>query len=331
MVAIEDVLKLVGTPRLGISGSKNVQIDVAKEARDSERAKHNVERMDGLQKKILGLIKKRYKFDISTEDSDVIERELMVDGVKIADVQLERRYRKTAYKKVVEEMEDHLEGIAFHKNRGRHITDTIRRNSKLYIHAERLLEDFDIILGGNLGLAVEYNVNPLVSYKEPRETLIVPEDSTTKLSANSIRLLAQIGFALPLEKAYLTKYNKEAAKGAPNGGVNVTEVSSRKAVEGGHTEKDLTDYTNIVRSLIPVPTEDHTKKWDPELPYLVRKDISFESKKDIMPWYELATGRNGERLGVYVGIKSVYERLQELKENGARKIKVPFSEVKSVF
>jgi len=122
MVNIEGILKLVGTPRLGISGSKKFQIDVAKEAGNSERAEHNIERMKGLQGRVLELIKKRCRFDAFTMDSDSMEKELYIENEKIANVKGDCRYKKTPYKNVVEGMENYLQGIAFHVNRGRYIT-----------------------------------------------------------------------------------------------------------------------------------------------------------------------------------------------------------------
>lgn len=323
-------LKLVGTPRLGITGAKKYEIDVAKEAVNAERAKHNIEQMEALEERIVELLRKKFRFNPFAMEADVEERDLVVEGTKIADVRGECRYRKTPYKSIVNGMEDHLNGILFNAKRGRHMTDVVKRDC-VYVHAGRLLEDFDITMAGNLNLGIEYNVIPAIVCKQPGETLIVPADADRELSANSIRLLMQIRGALPLEQAYLRKYNKEAAKGAPKNGVNVTEVSSRKVIEGGVIEKDTADYMDIVRTLIPVPTENHEKEWDPELPYLVDERLTLKDKQGFMPWYELCNGRNGERLGVYVGVKSLYDRIQELKEGNTQRIKVPYAEVKKVF
>ncbi|MFC1727847.1 hypothetical protein ACFLZ7_00065 [Nanoarchaeota archaeon] len=319
---IEEILKLVGN-RAGA-------IKVSKESVYAERAEHNIQRMEEAKERLNELIRKKCRLDVFTMNSDIESKALIVGGDKIADIQAESRHKKTPYKKIVEGIEGHLQGLAFNANRGRHTTDVVKRDGAPYLHVGRALEDFDTIVAGNLGITIEYNVTPAIEYTELNGQLVIPNGADKELSANTIRLLMQINYALPKETAYLKKFKKEASKGSPKKGVSVTPVSKGKVVEGGKTEKTVIDYMDVVRTLIPVPTENHTRDWDPELPYLV-SEASFSKKKRIVPWYDLEQGRNGERLGTYVGIKSLYDRVQELKHGTTRKISIPFADVKSAF
>ena len=333
MVGIEEILKLVGTPRLGSAGIRKLEIDVAKEALLAQRTEHNIERMKDLKKKISERIARRYRFDTYIEKEGVVERQLYADNVKLADIKGELRYKKTPYKAVAEGMEAHLLGITFHFNRGRWMTpDLTRRGNEPYVHAEKLIDDFAIEMAGHLSPAVECNITPAIEWKEPKETLIIPQNADREISANSLRLLMQINYALPLEEAYLKKFRKTAAEGASKNGVNVTEVNSRKAVEGGSVERETTDWANVVRSLIPAPMENHDREWDPELPYLADSSKWFGPRaKEILAHYELSDWKPGEKKGMYVSVRSIYERIQQLKEEGAGKAKEHYAELKPVF
>ena len=325
MVGIEGTLKLMGTPRL--NGSK-LEIDVARDLERSQRAEQNIERMKEMKKKILDRVSRRFRIDAYCSEEGEIERELVVEGVKVADIKGEVRYKRTPYKQVAEGMESHLQGLAFHFNRGRWLTDVVRRDGQAYVHAGRLMEDFDIILAGHLGITVECNVVPAIEWREARETLIIPGDVGKRISASDIRLLAQIGYSLPLEESYLKAYRRAAAKGAPKKGVNITEVSSKKAVEGGTIEKETVDWTAVVRTLIPVPTRDDHREWDPEIPYLFQIDKQFGPRfTEVQAHYELSPGVNGERPGTYVSVRTAYERMQQLKEEFTGKTKEHFAEV----
>lgn len=333
MVGIEEILKLVGTPRLGPAGVRKLEIDVAREAVLAQRAEHNIEIMEDLKDKISERIARRYRLDAFMTKDGIIERELYAGNDKLADVKGELRYKKTPYKKVAEGMEAYLQGIAFHFNRGRWMTPGLtRREHEPYMHVESLIDEFGILLAGHLSPAVECNITPVIQWKEPGETLIIPANADREISANAIRLLMQIGCALPLEKSYLKKFRKEAAKGAPKEGVNITEVSPRRAVEGGSVEKETVDWADVVRSLITAPMENHDREWDPELPYLADQTKWFGPRaKEVLAHYELSESQPGEKKGNYVSIRTVYERMQQLKEEGAGRAKEHFAELKTVF
>lgn len=328
MASIEDTLRLVGFPRQleGIDG-----IDVAKDLESFQRAEHNVERMETLRKGIMELIKRRFRFD--SYAGKIVRRDLKVNGEVIAEVQGERRFGKTAYKAIVDGMEAYLLGMAFHTGNGGVLPNVSAESGSPYVHAQTMYDNFQIVLGGNLKPAVEYNVIPANKLQPLENSLAVPVDAARKLSANSIALLAHIDLALPAEKDFMKSYKKASAAGAPKGGPRVT-VAGRTSVEGTSTEREQVDYTDVVRTLIDVPMSHHERHWDPELPYVISEEFSLDELRELMPWYDLTQrDRSSKRMesGIYVGVQSVYDRMQELKEEGFRTVKIPTTKVKRTF
>ncbi len=329
MASIEEKLTLVGLPKVGQISHKT--IGVAAELEDFQRAEHNVERMKELRKAIMEQVKDRFRFD--SYAGDIVRRDLRVNGEKIAEVQGERRFKKSPYKGIMEGMETLLLGIAYHVGNGGSLYNVTRDRENPMIEAQHLLDEFGIVLGGHLNPGVEYNVTPTVQWQQPTTYLVVPAKADRKLSANSIVLLAQIDAALDVEEKYVKAYKRAASRGATDDAPRVTAASVDTAVEGDSVEKAQVDYTNVVRTLIDVPMQHHERQWDPELPYLVSEEFSLDELKELMPWYDLEQKRASSRMdaGIYIGIRGVYDRIQELKEEGHRTIKVPTAKVRKIF
>jgi hypothetical protein len=231
-------------------------------------------------------------------------------------------------------MERHLKGITYQFGLGSALVDVIEKDDEAYIRAHRLMDDFGIIVAGNLSTSVEYNVTPLVQWEQSDGTIIVPRGAAEQMSADTIALYAQIGVALKDEKSYVKAFKEKASEGAPKEGKKVTKSSKKEVVEGEKIEKEIVDYMDVVRTLIPVPMSSKAKQWDPELPRLVAESVSLRELQRTMSWYDLAeleSRRTRAEPGIYVGIASVSDRISNLIEEKTEKSEVSKAEIKPIF
>ncbi len=337
MAALEERLELIGLPRLGsdVKGKVDLKINIAKEAKDFEHAQHNIKRMKDIKANITKLLKRRFRVNPYRMEQKILEKELKIEGDKLADVQFELRYQKTSYQSIVEGVETQLQGIMYNAIRGSDIVDVLVDGAEPSVYAQRLLDDCSIVLAGNLGPNIECNVKPIKDFEAPTKFVIIPTDSYKEISWNMLSVWVQLITALPPEEKYVKLYKKKAVKGAPKKGKRVTPTEEgEEVVEGSIGKRDTIDYMDIVRTLIPVPMEYHEKTWDPELPYLIGKDLSLKQKQKSLPWYELLelpNRRKRQEAGTYVGVQSVLDRIEDLRDGNTDRIKIPVVSVKPAF
>ncbi len=338
MAAVEEQLRLVGLPRLGPEFDKDtvLNINVSKEALDFERAKHNVEQMTLLEERIQKLIKRKFRVNPFRMDDKKADRELKVGDIKLADVQFQLRYSKTPYADVLAGMESKLQGITYLSTRGSDLINVILEGDEPYILGSHLLEEFNIILSGNLNPALKCVIKPVGDYQQPKDKLLVPRGAYDQLSGNTMVLWVALQTALKAEEKYVKLFKDAAAKGAPEDGKKVTQTKkSGEVVEGSIIEKKTVDYTDIVRTLISVPTDIHDRDpWDPELPYLARDDLSIGQMKKLLSWYdliELKNKRKRQEAGIYVSVQSVEDRIDDLIDGDQKRVTVNVAEVKKTF
>jgi len=314
--------------KIELVGNKD-NVNVARDVESFQRAEQNLEVMKKHKEDIVSLIKERFPvvpFDMA---SDIMHRSLYVNGEKLAEVQIECRYGKTAYKSVVEGFENYVNGMRFLLSRGRTITGIRKQGNQGYVAADKLLTDLDIIVAGNLDVTAEYNIEfPAINLSRTGSGLVIPADASKKLSANSIDLYYQLQNAIYNEEKFVKAYKKEASKGAGSG-TRVTSTGKGEVVAGKKISKETADYMDVVRSLVNVPQSNKSgKKWDAELPYLVDKKFNFKEKCELLPWYALIPKGVNK---VYVGLDSLYGRIQELKYDTTKRIKVNDVKIKKVF
>ena len=129
---------------------------------------------------------------------------------------------------------------------------------------------------------------------------------------------------MPFEEKFLGKFKGTSARKAESR-VNAIPALNKQEVKAGTIEKTTTDYMNVVRTLIPVPTELHNgKTWEAELPYLASGDYSAGQKRNLMPWYELSQ----EGL---VSIRSLQQRIGDLIDQGEKAQQVDYASVRPDF
>lgn len=336
MAALEEQLKLVGLPRLGPEFEDNIDVDVAKESKNFERARHNVEQMTLLKERITKLIKRKFRIHPYRMKDKKAERELKVDDIKLADVQFQLRHNPTPYADVLAGMEAKLQGIAYLAVRGSDLINVILEKDEPYILAGHLLEEFDIILSGNLNLSTRCIIKPIGEYPQIKDRLLVPRGAYDEISWNTIALWTALQTALKAEEKYIKLFKEAAAAGAPKDGKRITQTEkANEVVEGVIIEKKGVDYTDVIRTLIPVPTEIHEREpFDPELPYLARDDLSLKQMQKLLPWYdlfELKNKRKRQEPGIYVGVQSIEDRIEDLVDGDQKRIKVNIAEIKKVF
>lgn len=337
MVSLEEELKLIGLPRLGPdSNEASADIDVTKEAQDFERAKHNVEQMKFFRERILKLIRRRFRANPYRMKDKKIDKELKIDNTKVADVQFQLRHNKTRYADILAGMEAKLQGIDYLALRGSDLVNIILEDDEPYILASHLLEEFDVILSGNLNQAIRCVIKPIGEYPQPKDKLLVPRGCYEQLSWNTIALWVALEAALKPEETYVKLFKEFAASGAPEDGERITPTQKRnEVIEAKVIKRQDVDYTDVVRTLISVPTEIHEREpWDPELPYLARDDLTIRQIQRLLPWYdlfELKNKRKRQEPGIYVGCQSVEDRIEDLIDGDQKRVIVNLAEVKKTF
>ncbi|HME86979.1 MAG TPA: hypothetical protein VKE88_01045, partial [Candidatus Nanoarchaeia archaeon] len=314
------VLRLVGLPRVQ---NGKLKVDIAKDARWYQRAQQNVEYMKAAKENIAELVREQIGADPyemqRTVETFPIEG---LDGKVVADVQVECRYDKTPYAKVVDAMQHHLNGLNYQISKGKH-RNGVRRNGRNYIPAQDVLDAFELDLEGRLKLTTKQIIMPK-AIAEQGNVLVIPYSSDKRINDKTMQTYSNIENALRFEENFVKKFKGKAAHVAESR-VSAIPALNHQEVKAGTIDKATTNYMHVVRTLIPVPTEpnDH-KKVEPELPKLAGDEYSLGQKRSLMPWYELSQ----EGL---VSVRSLNLRISDLLNQGEKALQVDYASVRPNF
>jgi hypothetical protein len=279
-----------------------------------ERVKDQIEALEGFIPEYKRLLLKKMGIRSSLSmGGDTINRFVSSGDVKF-ELQAERRKSKTSYKTIVVGWEANLNGINF-ATETRTLTGVIKEDDKNYISCESALDDFVKIAYGTLNPTVELNIKPegTTGVKET-DRIVVPEKAVLDSESAIAYFNAQnmLGYLKELSKSYREETNA-AAQTIREKVVPVTQKTGYKA---GTIEREITDWTYAVKTLITMPEKKARKNAEPgELEMLADEEISLNYRVEMFgSVYELIKKKPYGNLKLYVGVNSLLDRIDDLKK-----------------
>lgn len=243
------------------------------------------------------LVNDKYK----APEEKVIKR-LGLDGLE---VELEaHRKLSPSYKGIVESWENCIKGTNFLAST-REISGMIKREGQNYVTAPSLVESFLIGVSGNINPTLELNVISSGFYNV--NSFEIPEN--LRLSREHVNLYWNAVEAKKIAEKLVKDYKKalkEISEEINNTDIDVTKKSSY-APKSSKSEK--TNWAGVVKTLVTMPTE-KDEEGERELEILADYYRTFADKQQELGELYALKQRNGE---VYIGIDSVFERIQYLK------------------
>jgi len=297
--------------------------DVAEGRIDYERAKQGAE----LIKKEKTALEESLKRETGYSHLDLPEEGAELDvarGAVTFKIKSFKIVKKPQYKSAVEGMENYLEGIANLLSEGRTITGVVKEGRRTYVAAEKLLEEFDIIVAGIMLPDIRQNITHSTEgqiLKDADLDKIVLDESRDPAALTEENFLnyLKMDIVLPTLKKYVAAYEKALSKGKKK--EKVTAVDDKVAYKTTKSTPVITDWANVVKTLVTVPTD---PDMEGELNMLADASVSKAEKERTMPHYKMIYHEvRGESI-LYISLESVYDRIQELKgsQTESKRLKV---------
>ena len=287
---------------------------VKERRRDYERAKQGLELLetDPSKIKLEDALKRstRYsQFNLPTESIAVD----ITRGDVTFNVRSEATTKRPSYKSVVTEMENYLVAINTLLDEGRTLTGVAKEGDKWVISTKSLIEQYAIRVAGvmipDVRHTITYSVSgELANEKTPKDfdTGVKPSKALNAENfanyARRDRLRAELG-------EFVEAYEKELLKSdkTEEGVIPVNTMDAYKAEK--ITVKGV-NWGYVTKTLIKVRDGNE----EGELNILANPAISLAEKRRELPFYELVTREVRGEKRVYVTLESVYNRIQDLKE-----------------
>ncbi len=304
--------------------------DLTEGKQDYERAKQGAD----LVKKEMSALEERLKADTGYSQLEPPEEKTTKD-VRRGDVTFNitsiKKIKKPQYKTAVEGMENYLDGIFSLISGGRTITGVVKEGKQTYVSVDRLLEEFDIIVAGvmlpDVKHTIKYDVTGALADEIPLDEIVLkdgrnPSSITEENFANYVRMDRIISNLTDYVKAYEAELSKGQRKKE-----KLTQVTDEAAYETTKSKATGVDWMYVVTKLITVPTNPKEKG---ELNILSDDEVSKAEKERQMPTYKLMYREPLGEKKLYVSLQSVYNRIQELKEERtieSKRLKVEPKEV----
>ncbi len=227
------------------------------------------------------------------------------DGIGF-DLRGETRTKKPAYKEIVKDMEGYIEGINFLLSRGRTITGVMKHNNKPFVNVEKLRDDYDVKVAAHISPEFKFTID----YRfQPDETssILVPtrmglDARTAVLYANAVSMYDSMA---RLQKSFEQDSNDEQfAMGEP------VRVTKKKAYDASEKTREGPRWSYVVQTLVTVPVKNAPTG---ELDDLLNAEGSIHKLRRDFSQYKLM--EHPDRAEVFVSLKSVYDRIQGLKNS----------------
>lgn len=242
------------------------------------------------------------------------------------ELQAERRKSKTPYKTIVVGWEANLNGINFAAET-RTLTGVLKEDEKNYISCESALDDFVKIAYGTLNPSVELNIKPDgTTGAVEADRIIVPEKAVldTDCAIAYFNALAMLEYLKELSKSYREETNVIAQAT----GDKVVPVTQETGYKAGTIEREITNWTYAVKTMITMPEKKVKKNAEPgELEMLADEEISLNDRIDMFGGvYDLIRKKPYGNLKLYVGVNSLLDRIDNLKKgsDGCKRIAVVY-------
>lgn len=285
--------------------------DLKSGRRDYERAKQGLELIEEESLKLEDALKRETgysEFNLPYEPATMdIQR-----GPVTFSVKSEMTTKRPQYKTAVTQMENYLNGLNFLTSEGRVITGIAKSDDDGWmIRTDKLLESYEVIVAGimfpDLRQKIDYTANEeLKNQPVPSEIDLKGRPNASALTENNFVNYVMMDRMKENLETYVSDFEKDLKKQKKEG---VIEVSSRSGYEKTKNIKEGTNWGYVVKTLISASEKDPG-----ELNILANPEIGFEEKQRDLPFYQLyGKDVRGERK-IFVTLESVYDRIQDLKE-----------------
>jgi hypothetical protein len=283
--------------------------------RTYERAKENIAKID----KDDGMLKLEKTLKRETGYNDIhlpIEPDtysLTKEGITF-NVRSEKTTKKPQYKKAVEHMENYIVGINKLVNDNKIITWIPKENDMWCISVDNLLQQYDVIISG----VKSPGVKQTITYEADEKLMKAPKImnmsvySNGKLTTDNFLDYIRRDSLRIVADEYVTAYEKELKMQKKIKGI--VPVNTRKGIKVDTTKSEGSDWAYVVKTLV-----NDDEKSPGELNFLADNRIPMDFRISMNPQYDLfvRTPKDDENQGrpkLYIGIRSVYNRIQQLKE-----------------
>jgi len=207
-------------------------------------------------------------------------------------------------------MENYIGGINSLLFENRIITGVAKENDLWCISVDKLLETYEVIMAAVKSVGVKQTI----TYEADASLMVPPKKLDISFSTNG-RLTAENFHDYMMKdllrsnsQEYKKDYEKELKKKQKISGIAV--INTRKGYKEDTTKSEGIDWAYVAKTLVSN---------DPdclgELNVLSDEKISFEDKQAIMPQYKLFIREPFNQNTLYVGIESVFDRIQDLKKD----------------
>ena len=280
--------------------------------RNYERAKENVEVLtkDIGMTKLEETLKKQTGYDDFNWPSEPENYSITLGDVTF-NVKSEMTTKRPQYKTAVMQMENYINGIRLLLASGKAITGVAKdsKQNKWCISVDALLEQYELIIAGvkspGIKQTIKYETSGIMDIEDvPKELHLAIED-TGDLTADNFRNYVRKDKLLDVSSKYVKAFEKKLGSAQKINGV--VALNTRKGYKEETTKSEGTNWAYVVKTLV-IGDLFVNLGWG-----LADADISFREKKRDMPYFDLFIRNPSGKKTVYIGLDSVYHRIQDLK------------------
>jgi len=232
------------------------------------------------------------------------------------------RTKTPSYKNVVSGMKGYLNGILFIVSQGSAITGVRKENDMYYMSVNKVKEAFDIIVGGELESTLEYNIKYIISGPLAKEKtlkrLVIEEKDRSILDQDNFSFYVRAQRILNDDSEFIDAYESKIKEKVPKEKEKKTvQVSGTRGYTAKKTKRIIPPYGNAVRILVNVPVDSHPREKGEMIPVgelnqLIDANINYEDKVEMFQHYDLIERDVRNKPVLFVSIKSIYNRLDNL-------------------
>ncbi len=229
-------------------------------------------------------------------------------------VRSETTTKRPQYKTAVNQMENYISGIMLLLSSDRVITGVAKEEGQWCISAEKLLEQYELIIAGvkspGIKQTITYETTGLMAQENVPQELHLAIESNGNLTADNFRNYVRKDRLLEVSEKYVKAYEKALGKEKKVAGI--VSVNSRKGYKEESIKTEGTNWAYVAKTLVNDSFEDDDTMG--ELNILANPDISVKAKRKELPFYDLFVRQPYGEKTIYVGLESVYHRIQDLKD-----------------
>jgi len=304
MVTIDKIVQNVGT----FDGN-------VKNHRMYERAKENVLALKGDE----GTLKLEQTLKRNTGYNDFnLPREPQDYNISFGDITFNVRSEKTTkkpqYKTAVVQMENYLSGIMQLVSSDRVITGVAKEEGQWCIGVDKLLEQYELIIAGvkypGIKQTIKYATTGTMTEESVPKDMHLSLENNGNLTADNFRNYVRKDRLKEVSEDYVKDYEK--ALGTKEKVSGIISVNTRKGYKEKSTKAEGVNWAYVTKTLVNDAFENNDEMG--ELNTLADPNMSVKAKRKILPEYDLFVREPYGEKKLYVGLQSVYLRIQDLKD-----------------